>query len=73
VTAWARSGTQTTVQPQGWFPGEKQLEDSIPKRARVYLDQAISSIHAPSGAVMLAASSVDAMLKGEGLQGRHFV
>jgi hypothetical protein len=48
------------------FPGEKQLDDSIPKRARSYLDQARSSIHTPAGAVMLAASSIDAMLKNKG-------
>jgi hypothetical protein len=31
------------------------------------LEQAIASIHAPAGAVMLTASSVDAMLKEKGL------
>ena len=66
VTAWTKAGTQNIVQPQGWFPGEKQLDDSIPERARAYLDQAISSIHAPSASVMVAASSVDAMLKAKG-------
>jgi hypothetical protein len=39
----------------------------IPDRAREYLEQAISSISAPAGAIMLAASSVDAMLKEKGL------
>jgi hypothetical protein len=48
------------------FPGEKQLDDSIPDRARTYLDQSRSIIHTPAGAVMLAASSVDAMLKNKG-------
>lgn len=41
-------------------------DKSIPTRARDYLNQAISSINAPAGAVMLAASSIDAMLKAKG-------
>lgn len=45
------------------FPAIREVEADIPERARVYLKQAIASIHAPSGAVMLAASSVDSMLK----------
>jgi hypothetical protein len=47
------------------FPGAGVLEDSIPDRARSYLQQAIDSLHSPAGAVMLAASSVDAMLKAK--------
>ncbi|MDR6575147.1 hypothetical protein J2X88_000006 [Pseudomonas extremaustralis] len=43
------------------------MDDSVPDRAKQFLNQAINSIHAPSGAVMLAASSVDAMLKEIGL------
>ena len=38
-------------------------DEAIPDRARDYLNQAIESLHAPAGAVMLCASSVDAMLK----------
>jgi len=45
------------------FPSYDEPDENIPERAREYLRQAINSIHAPSGAVMLAASSVDAMLK----------
>jgi hypothetical protein len=33
-----------------------------------YLQQALESIHAPAGAVMLAASAIDAMLKTKGYQ-----
>jgi Domain of unknown function (DUF4145) len=54
------------VRPPAWFPGEKQLDESIPERARSYLEQAISSVSAPSGAVMLAASTVDAMVTAKG-------
>ena len=45
------------------YPSPKSVEDAIPNRAKEYLRQAIDSIHAPAGAVMLAASSVDAMLQ----------
>ncbi len=45
------------------FPDSRKVSDDIPDRARSYLEQAIASIHAPSGAVMLCASAVDAMLK----------
>ena len=38
----------------------------LPPRAKDFLTQAIASVHAPAGAVMLTASSVDAMLKAKG-------
>ena len=44
-------------------PAPETVDDVIPERARAYLTQALDSLHAPSGAVMLAASAVDAMLK----------
>lgn len=50
------------------WPASQQVHDAIPERARTYLDQAIASIHAPAGAVMLTASAVDAMLKAKGLK-----
>jgi hypothetical protein len=64
VTAWGLiNDLSANVPPQEWFPGPKELDDSIPDRARSYLKQARETVHAPDGAVMLAASSVDAMLK----------
>lgn len=48
------------------FPESTSVSDDIPSRARSYLSQAVESIHAPAGAIMLAASSVDAMLKAKG-------
>ena len=51
---------------QDIFPSSSEVSEDIPSRARSYLEQAIASIHAPAGAVMLAASSVDAMLKEKG-------
>lgn len=49
------------------IPAEKSIDPAIPERARIYLSQAFASLHAPSGAIMLAASAVDAMLKSKGL------
>lgn len=49
----------------GIFPGTAVLDESIPDSARSYLQQAIDSLHSPADAVMLAASSVDAMLKAK--------
>ncbi|GGD14426.1 DUF4145 domain-containing protein [Hyunsoonleella pacifica] len=49
-----------------YYPESESLSDSIPFKAKSFLEQAINSIHAPSGAIMLCASSVDAMLKEKG-------
>lgn len=50
------------------WPASESVDDSIPARARQFLSQAITSIHAPAGAVMLAGSAIDAMLKDKGLK-----
>src|SRR2546421_389156 len=47
------------------YPSMTDVEESIPSTARAYLTQALNSLHAPAGAVMLSASSVDAMLKAK--------
>ena len=44
-------------------PRPTQVDKDIPDRAKDFLTQAIQSLHSPAGAVMCAASSVDAMLK----------
>ncbi len=49
------------------YPSSLDVSGDIPDRARAYLDQAINSLSSPAGAVMLAASCVDAMLKAKGL------
>ena len=51
------------------FPSIEQIDDSIPQRARSYLSQSRDSLHAPAGAIMLAASAVDAMLKEKKYKG----
>jgi len=48
------------------YPMPAEVDEAIPARAKEYLTQAISSLSAPAGAVMLAASAVDAMLKEKG-------
>jgi len=48
------------------YPTPSVLSESIPEKPRNFLQQAIDSLHAPSGAIMLCASSVDAMLKVKG-------
>jgi hypothetical protein len=60
VTAAAK---QFNIPAKEIYPSSRKVEDAIPEKAREYLRQSIDSIHAPAGAVMLAASSVDAMLK----------
>ena len=49
-----------------YFPSGVEIDDSVPGAAGAYLSQAIQTIHAPAGSVMLSASSVDAMLKEKG-------
>ncbi len=48
------------------YPIGQIVDISIPNPAASYLSQTMESLHAPAGAVMLAASSVDAMLKAKG-------
>lgn len=69
----ARCGGVTLAasdRPDQWisemYPASTEVEDAVPGKAKIYLRQAIDSIHAPAGAVMLAASAVDAMLKEKG-------
>lgn len=65
VTAWAVDFGSTV---QDYFPSSESVDEEIPDRPRAYLQQANESLHAPAGAVMLAASAVDAMLKAKGLE-----
>lgn len=61
VTAGSRAGWDMVVSEI--YPTGRDVDSSLPDRAREYLEQALNSLHSPSGAVMLAASAVDAMLK----------
>lgn len=63
VTAWSPNWDQEIVQV---FPDSPKAHADIPERPRTYLEQALESQHSPAGAVMLAASAVDAMLRLHG-------
>jgi hypothetical protein len=62
VTAW---GAENATEVLEMYPSAKQIDDSIPEDAADFLQQALESIHAPAGAIMLTASAVDAMLKAK--------
>jgi hypothetical protein len=51
---------------QSIWPAPVSVPIELPSRAQQYLKQAHQSRHAPAGAIMLAASAVDAMLKDKG-------
>jgi len=51
-----------------YYPPLPTLDTDIPEPARDYLRQAQESLAQPAGALMLCASSVDAMLKEKGLR-----
>jgi hypothetical protein len=65
VTAWAQSLNGEIF---GHFPKALEINSTIPERPLAYLQQAAESLHAPAGAVMLAASAVDSMLKIKGYE-----
>jgi hypothetical protein len=60
VSAAGASANAPTLE---YHPQHETVDGDIPERPRAYLKQALESLHAPAGAVMLAASSVDSMLK----------
>jgi hypothetical protein len=49
------------------WPDVESVSTTVPDRARQFLEQAIACLHSPAGAVMLVASSIDAMLKAKKL------
>jgi hypothetical protein len=51
---------------QEMYPEALDVDELIPEPAHSYLSQALDSLHAPAGSVMLSASAVDAMLKAKG-------
>jgi len=50
------------------FPQPEALDEGMPEKAHAFLQQAVECLHSPSGAIMLCASSVDAMLKTKDLR-----
>jgi hypothetical protein len=63
VTAWA---PKQNYPVEAVYPKFESVDLEIPERPRAYILQASESMHAPAGAIMLAASSVDSMLKAKG-------
>ncbi|TAL74802.1 MAG: DUF4145 domain-containing protein [Rhodanobacter sp.] len=59
-------GAQVNQPVQEMYPSSRDVDESVPDTPKQYLTQAMNSRHAPAGAVMLAASAVDAMLKAKG-------
>jgi hypothetical protein len=60
------AGEKMNATTQEIYPEPPEIPPTIPQPARTYLTQGVASLHAPAGAVMLAASAVDAMLKEKG-------
>nr|WP_321412044.1 DUF4145 domain-containing protein [uncultured Carboxylicivirga sp.] len=52
---------------QSIYPEPASVNEVLPTKVKNYLQQAIDSVFAPAGSVMLCASAVDAMLKEKGL------
>lgn len=50
------------------YPEPEQVSEDVPPVVKKFLEQALQSLHVPDGAVMLANSAVDAMLKNKGLK-----
>lgn len=64
ISAWSARGNSEI---QKMYPEPVLVDEAIPSRAKEYLEQAITSLSAPAGSVMLTASAVDSMLKAKGL------
>lgn len=65
-TVSAQTSSAATIVATEIYPRPIQVDASLPDIAKQYLTQAIDSLSAPAGSVMLCASAVDAMLKDKG-------
>lgn len=50
------------------FPQTESADLTLPEKAWGYLQQAMDTLHAPAGSIMLSASAIDAMLKERGFK-----
>ena len=48
------------------YPKPKTVNEILPTKVKAFLQQAIDSVYAPAGSIMLCASAVDAMFKEKG-------
>lgn len=62
------SAPQMNADVKEIYPAPSEIDATVPEKPKEFLKQALNSINAPAGAIMLAASSVDAMLKVKGYQ-----
>ena len=53
------------------YPVPKSVAEEIPQKPREYLRQAILTVHAPAGSVMLCAQRGGCHAEGEGSSGGH--
>lgn len=60
--------TDKNAEIREMWPSQATAAEELPARAKDFLTQALASVHAPAGAVMLTASAIDAMLKDKGLK-----
>ena len=63
VTAWSLEWNGPVLEH---YPSLRTIDKDVPEKPREFLRQSNESMHAPAGAIMLAASAVDAMLKLKG-------
>ena len=68
VLAGGPSVTQGYATVRDLLPEQPSVDNSIPEKARAFLLQSMASLKAPAGAVMLAGSAVDAMMKVKGFK-----
>lgn len=67
VMVQSKLGNQQTSEVDRVYPDVPTAAEELPLPVRKFLMQAMESLHAPDGAVMLAGAAVDAMLKDKGL------
>ena len=65
---------------QGWdipiesiYPKSEQVAIEIPELPRDFLKQAKETLHAPAACIMVASSSIDAMLKEKGINKHNLI
>ncbi|MBE1527413.1 hypothetical protein GGC65_001869 [Sphingopyxis sp. OAS728] len=59
-------GTPTLVRIRDIYPSVETASEQLPEKPKKFFQQALESRHAPDGALMLAASAIDSMLKDKG-------
>ena len=63
ILFYAEGDDPKYLEVQNTFPPMDRVAEELPEMAAKFLQQALESRHAPDGALMLAASAIDAMLK----------